>query len=70
MVITAEEFCKTFEPNGRSWQENFHKTMIEFAKLYVADIDEKLAVIEDYAKGEAGVEITKLRKHISSNYVK
>ena len=31
---TAEEFCKTFTPIGKSWQENFHQTMIEFAKLH------------------------------------
>ena len=31
---TAEEFCKTFTPTGKSWQENFHQTMINFAKLH------------------------------------
>jgi len=34
-IPTAEEFCKNFKPNGKTWQENFHQTMIEFAKLHV-----------------------------------
>lgn len=33
-VPSAEEFCKTFKPTGKTWQENFHQTMIEFAKLH------------------------------------
>jgi hypothetical protein len=32
---TAEEFCNTFKPTGTTWQQNFHQTMIEFAKLHV-----------------------------------
>ena len=35
IVPTAEAFCKTFKPSGKTWQENFHETMIEFAKLHV-----------------------------------
>lgn len=36
--ITAEEFCKSFNPTGKTWQENFHQTMIEFAKIKGAEI--------------------------------
>jgi hypothetical protein len=35
--MTAEEFCNTFTPTGKTWQENFHQTMIEFAKLKVTE---------------------------------
>jgi hypothetical protein len=35
--MTAEEFCNTFTPTGKTWQENFHQTMIEFAKLHVTE---------------------------------
>ena len=34
-IISAEEFCKTFKPTGKTWKENFHQTMIEFTKLHV-----------------------------------
>jgi len=34
-IPTAEEFCKSFKPTGKTWQENFHQTMIEFAKFHV-----------------------------------
>jgi hypothetical protein len=34
-IPTAEEFCKSFKPTGKTWQENFHQTVIEFAKLNV-----------------------------------
>jgi hypothetical protein len=34
------------------------------------DIDMKLALIEDYAKGEVGTEITKLRSYIEDKYIK
>lgn len=37
---------------------------------FITEIDHRLSVIEDYAKGEAGDEITKLRKYISENYGK
>lgn len=50
------------------------KEIIEKAKQmevnFITDIDHRLSVIEDYAKGEAGVEITKLRKYISETYGK
>lgn len=36
----------------------------------ITDIDNRLSVIEDYANGEAGVEITKLRKYIEETYGK
>lgn len=36
----------------------------------ITDIDNRLSVIEDYASGEAGVEITKLRKYIEETYAK
>lgn len=36
----------------------------------INQIDMELALIEDYAKGEAGDEITKLRKYISETYGK
>jgi hypothetical protein len=34
-IPTAEEFCKSFKTSGKTWKENFHETMIEFAKLHV-----------------------------------
>jgi len=34
-IPTAEEFCKSFKPTGKTWQENFHQTMIEFARFHV-----------------------------------
>ena len=34
-IPTAEEFCKEFKPTGKTWQDNFHQTIIEFAKLHV-----------------------------------
>jgi hypothetical protein len=34
-ISTVEEFCKSFKPTGKTWQENFHQTIIEFAKLHV-----------------------------------
>jgi len=34
-IPTAEEFCKSYETKGKTWQDNFHETMIEFAKLHV-----------------------------------
>jgi len=50
------------------------KEIIEKAKQmevnFITDIDHRLSVIEDYAKGEAGVEITKLRKYIEETYGK
>ena len=39
-------------------------------KKQIMDIDYRLSVIEDYAKGEAGDEITKLRKYIDETYGK
>lgn len=36
----------------------------------ITDIDHRLSVIEDYANGEAGIEITKLRKYIEETYGK
>lgn len=42
-VSTAEEFCKTFQPTCKTWQENFHQTMVEFAKLHVKTALEKAA---------------------------
>ena len=50
--------------------DEVQQAMIEFAKLHIADIDYRLSIIEDYANGEAGVEITKLRKYISETYGK
>jgi len=40
----------------------------EMEKEQIIDIDYRLSVIEDYAKGEAGDEITNLRKYINENY--
>ena len=37
-------------------------------KEQIMDIDYRLAIIEDYAKGEAGDEITKLRNYIDETY--
>lgn len=37
-IPTAEEFCKIFQPTCKTWQENFHQTMIEFAKLHIKPI--------------------------------
>lgn len=37
---------------------------------FITEIDHRLSVIEDYAKGEAGDEITKLRKYIEETYGK
>jgi hypothetical protein len=34
----------------------------------IIDIDHRLSVIEDYAKGEAADEITKLRKYIAQTF--
>jgi 2-polyprenyl-3-methyl-5-hydroxy-6-metoxy-1,4-benzoquinol methylase len=39
-------------------------------KQQIIDIDYRLSVIEDYAKGEAGDEITNLRKYINETYGK
>ena len=53
---------------------NVMTSIIEQAKAmevnFITEIDHRLSVIEDYAKGEAGDEITKLRKYISENYGK
>lgn len=46
--------------------EQHKKTMSNL----ITDIDHRLSVIEDYASGEAGVEITKLRKYIEETYAK
>lgn len=57
-IPTAEEFCKNFKPNGKTWQENFHQTMIEFAKLHVEaalkEASEK-ATCSEYMVGEYNV---------------
>jgi hypothetical protein len=37
-------------------------------KEQIIDIDYRLSVIEDYAKGEAGDEITNLRKYINETF--
>jgi hypothetical protein len=42
----------------------------EMEKQQIMDIDYRLSVIEDYAKGEAGDEITNLRKYINETYGK
>lgn len=51
-IPTAEEFCNTFKPTCKTWQENFHQTMIEFTKLHVEKILE-LQHLKYYA-GETG----------------
>jgi hypothetical protein len=43
---------------------------IEMERQQIIDIDHRLSVIEDYAKGEAADEITKLRKYINETYEK
>ncbi len=40
----------------------------ELEKEQIIDIDHRLSVIEDYAKGEAADEITKLRKYIAQTF--
>jgi hypothetical protein len=40
----------------------------ELEKEQIIDIDYRLSVIEDYAKGEVGDEITNLRKYINETY--
>lgn len=50
----------------------YYEDIIQQAKAMekeqIMDIDYRLSVIEDYAKGEAGDEITKLRKYIDETY--
>jgi hypothetical protein len=43
---------------------------LEMERQQIIDIDYRLSVIEDYAKGEAADEITKLRKYINETYGK
>ena len=51
-LLTAEEFCKSFKPTGKTWQENFHQTIIEFAKLHVEKFAEEIGIspnlVEEY----------------------
>jgi len=42
----------------------------EMEKEQIMDIDYRLSVIEDYAKGEVGDEITKLRSELEEYYGK
>jgi hypothetical protein len=75
MKLTAEEFLQnhlriSYFYDDKTNQmvcygDEVQQAMIEFAKLYIADIDHRLSVIEDYAKGEVGDEITKLRMYIN-----
>ena len=41
---------------------------IEMERQQIIDIDYRLSVIEDYAKGEAADEITKLRKYVAKTF--
>jgi hypothetical protein len=41
---------------------------LEMERQQIIDIDYRLSVIEDYAKGEAADEITKLRKYINQTF--
>jgi hypothetical protein len=63
--------------NGSIEQDEFAKRMRQtydqakaMEKEQIMDIDYRLSIIEDYAKGEAGDEITKLRKYIDETYGK
>ncbi len=61
-ILTAEEFCKEFKPTFKTWQENFHETMIEFAKLHVVkalkQASEKVQ-LDGYNYNEKGIQINK-----------
>lgn len=76
-TAAGKEDYGDYKPWKRSMCETFNKTDAEIIceslnqkDNIINDIDHRLSVIEDYAKGEAGVEITKLRKYISENYGK
>ena len=60
------------EREKMSWQQIIDITELakEMEVNFITDIDHRLSVIEDYAKGEAGDEITKLRKYIEETYGK
>jgi hypothetical protein len=41
---------------------------LEMERQQIINIDHRLSVIEDYAKGEVGDEITKLRKYVAQTF--
>ena len=60
------------EQEKMTWNQIIQITELakELEKEQIIDIDYRLSVIEDYAKGEAGDEITNLRKYINETYGK
>jgi hypothetical protein len=60
------------EQEKMTWNQIIQMTELakELEKKQIIDIDYRLSVIEDYAKGEAGDEITKLRIYIDETYGK
>jgi hypothetical protein len=58
------------ENNPPQWLQELYEQAKEMEKQQIMDIDYRLSVIEDYAKGEAGDEITKLRSELEEYYGK
>jgi hypothetical protein len=55
-------------PHTLYWLREAIDQALEMERQQIIDIDYRLSVIEDYAKGEAADEITKLRKYLTQTF--
>ena len=75
MAVKLNDMEKSIEHWKANAEEDYLTTPISVLRYVselekrntdlITDIDHRLSVIEDYANGEAGVEITKLRAYIN-----